>query len=213
MEIDNSEAVQTARRAKELLDKLAEYKPLAKVEELTEQNYNMIDSKKRMMFILEEDYYFITIKLLSILKALDCDIKPFEDYRKLGIIFEFVKSQENTEFLEKLINQKEDNIFDNEKSIKIFCDSKLNVSVIKRVLFFLEKQDMIEMRKNPKNSNIDILLKINDKLTSLIETGLLEEDISRCLTIKKLLPRIRSLKLSTLQEKVFGYNEVTKWED
>ena len=37
MEIDNSEAVQTARRAKELLDKLAEYKPLAKVEELGEQ--------------------------------------------------------------------------------------------------------------------------------------------------------------------------------
>ena len=43
MEIDDSEAVQTARRAKELLDKLAEYKPLAKVEELIEQNYNMID--------------------------------------------------------------------------------------------------------------------------------------------------------------------------
>lgn len=27
-----------------MLDKLAEYKPLAKVEELTEQNYNMIDN-------------------------------------------------------------------------------------------------------------------------------------------------------------------------
>ena len=37
MEIDDSEAVQTARRAKELLDKLAEYKPLAKLEELGEQ--------------------------------------------------------------------------------------------------------------------------------------------------------------------------------
>ena len=44
VEIDDSEAVQTARRAKELLDKRAEYKPLAKVEELAEQNYNMIDS-------------------------------------------------------------------------------------------------------------------------------------------------------------------------
>ena len=44
VEIDNSEAVQTARRAKELLDKLAEYKPLAKVEGLTAQNYNMIDN-------------------------------------------------------------------------------------------------------------------------------------------------------------------------
>ena len=41
--IDDSEAVQTARRAKKLLDKLAEYKPLAKIEELEEQNYNMID--------------------------------------------------------------------------------------------------------------------------------------------------------------------------
>ncbi len=44
VEIDDSEAVQTARKAKELLDRLAEYKPLAKVEELTEQNYNQIDN-------------------------------------------------------------------------------------------------------------------------------------------------------------------------
>ncbi len=43
-ELDYSEGVQTARKAKELLDKLAEYKPLAKVEELEECNYNMIDN-------------------------------------------------------------------------------------------------------------------------------------------------------------------------
>lgn len=42
-EIEDSEAVQTARKAKELLDRLAEYKPLAKVKELEEANYNMID--------------------------------------------------------------------------------------------------------------------------------------------------------------------------
>lgn len=33
-----------AERAKELLEKLAEYKPLAKIEEMEEQNYNMIDN-------------------------------------------------------------------------------------------------------------------------------------------------------------------------
>ena len=43
-ELDDSESVQIARKAKELLDKLAEYKPLAKVEELEECNYNMIDN-------------------------------------------------------------------------------------------------------------------------------------------------------------------------
>lgn len=43
-DLDASEAVQTARKAKELLDRLAEYKPLAKIEELEEQNYNMVDN-------------------------------------------------------------------------------------------------------------------------------------------------------------------------
>ena len=33
------------RQAKELLAKLAEYKPLAKIEEIEEQNYNMIDDR------------------------------------------------------------------------------------------------------------------------------------------------------------------------
>ena len=32
------------QRAKELFAKLAEYKPLAKIEEIEEQNYNMIDN-------------------------------------------------------------------------------------------------------------------------------------------------------------------------
>ena len=44
-EIEDSEAIQEVRKAKELLDKLAEYKPLAKVEELEELNYNMIDDR------------------------------------------------------------------------------------------------------------------------------------------------------------------------
>ena len=33
------------RQAKKLIAKLAEYKPLAKIEELEEQNYNMIDDR------------------------------------------------------------------------------------------------------------------------------------------------------------------------
>ncbi|NBJ94900.1 YodL domain-containing protein [Parablautia muri] len=43
-ELNDSEGIQTARKVKELIDKLAEYKPLAKVEELEECNYNMIDN-------------------------------------------------------------------------------------------------------------------------------------------------------------------------
>ena len=106
-----------------------------------------MDSKKRMMFILEDDYYFITVKLLSILKALDCDKKAFEDYRKLGIILETIKNEENMCFFQRLMDRTEQNIFDNEKAIRFFCDSRLNVSVIKRVLFFLEKKNMVCLKR------------------------------------------------------------------
>lgn len=172
-----------------------------------------MDNKKRMMFILEEDYYFITIKLLSILKALDCDQKPFEDYRKLGIVLEAIKSEENIIFLQKLIHHSQLNIFDNDKAIKFFCDSRLNVSVIKRVLFFLEKQNMVELTRSIKNSNINVTLKESETFNNLIEMKILDEDLNRCFTVRKLIPRIRSLKLETLQKKVFGYDEVSKWED
>lgn len=172
-----------------------------------------MDSKKRMMFILEEDYYFITIKILSILTALECDIKPFEDHRKLGIIFEFIKDEKNFDFLQKLLNNKELDLFDNERAIKIFCESKLDVSVIKRVLFFLEKQEMLELSRSIKNSNINVLLKRVDKFNELVNEGILDDDLKRCRTVKRLIPRLRSLKLDTLQTKIFGYNEVEKWED
>ena len=56
VEIDNSEAVQTARRAKELLDKLAEYKPLAKVEELGEQALGKLQS------ITDEEFAEISLE-------------------------------------------------------------------------------------------------------------------------------------------------------
>lgn len=42
---DESASIQTMRKAQELLDRLAEYKPLAKVEELLEENDNQIDSQ------------------------------------------------------------------------------------------------------------------------------------------------------------------------
>ena len=43
--IDEGIDEDSERQAKELLAKLAEYKPLAKIEEMEDQNYNMIDDR------------------------------------------------------------------------------------------------------------------------------------------------------------------------
>lgn len=50
--ISEGAALEEEERAKELLEKLAEYKPLAKIEEMEEQNYNMMDN------VLKSNRYF-----------------------------------------------------------------------------------------------------------------------------------------------------------
>lgn len=172
-----------------------------------------MDSKKRLMFILEDDYYYITLKVLAILKALDCEKKPFEDYRKLGIIFEFIKSKPNLLFLEKILTKPQLDVFDNERAISISCNAKMNMAVIKRVLFFLEKQNMINMKKSIKNDYIDILLLDTPQLSDLMKENVLSQDLEKVALIKSNIPRVRSLKIETLRKKIFGTSEVASWED
>ena len=72
---------------------------------------------------------------------------------------------------------------------------------------------MLELSRNIKNSNINVTLKKDEKFIELVNEGILDDDLKRCRMVKKLIPRLRSLKLDTLQTKIFGYNEVEKWED
>lgn len=172
-----------------------------------------MNNKKRMMFILEEDYYFITIKLLAIFKVLECDKKPFSDYRKLGLILQFIKDDKNMRLFKKLINKDELDIFESEKALKLFCDSKMDVTVIKRVLFFLEKQKIISLQKNSKSGNIDVMMLHNEVIDELFMEESMKRDVESALKLKKNIRGLRSLKIETLQTKILGYNEVTKWED
>jgi len=172
-----------------------------------------MDSKKRLMFILEDDYYYITLKVLAILKALDCNKKPFEDYRKIGIIFELIKSQSNLLLLEKIISKLQLDIFDSERIIGISCNAKMNSAVIKRVLFFLEKQNIINMNKSSKGDYIDVLLLDSCHINELIEENILDDDIEKVKLLKREIPRLRSIKNSTMCKKIFCTIEVMPWED
>ena len=171
-----------------------------------------MDSKKRMLFILEEDYYYITIKLLAILVALECDKTPFLNYRKLGILLEFLKDN-NMVLFRKIISNKELDIFENEKALNLFCSSKIDISVIKRVLFFLEKQKIITLIKNAKTGNIDITLERKNDIYDIFKEEKMKKDIESIKEIKKNIRGIKILKLETLQTKIWGYSEGSKWED
>lgn len=172
-----------------------------------------MDDRKRMMFILEEDYYYVTLKIVSILIALDCDKKILKDYRKLSILLEIIKNKKNYNLIfNKILNEKEVklNKIDTEKVIQIFCNSKFNEPKIKRVLFFLEKNDIIELIRDSKKPLINVRLKNKEVFKEIFKDGYLTDDIERCKNISKKIPRLNYLLLESLYKKIDEI-EVLKW--
>jgi len=172
-----------------------------------------MDNKKRLMFSLEEDYYYITLKILLILKGFNCDNKPFIDYRKLGLIFEIIKDEKTIRFINRLVQRNFENVnlIENDRILDIACNSKLNTPVIKRILLFLESKRIIELCKG-KNT-IDILLVKNDEVFNILDNEKFIDDVNRIGLVKDMVPRVRYIKFTTLKKKLFGDNEVIKWED
>ncbi len=172
-----------------------------------------MNSKKRLMFIIEDDYYYITIKVISILVALNCYEIPFNDYRKLSIIIELIKNENNINILNKA---KRCNGLDNiekEKMINIICSAKIAIPTIKRILFFLEKQCIISMGKSLSEEGIKIKLIKSDRLSEILTDDIIGNDIVAVNSVNEILPRLKQIKNSTLIKRISELIGVNIWED
>ena len=167
-----------------------------------------MNSKKRLMFILEEDYYYLTLKTIAILKALKCDKKCLVDYRKICLIYEVIKDPSNID----LINKSNLDIFESNKLLNIAYSAKMNSAIFKRIIFFLEKKNIIRLEKNIKQESIDVYLCDSEEVKFLISENLLKEDIIKVEKLQKEISRIRSVKFSTLNNNIFGKSDVVLWE-
>lgn len=173
-----------------------------------------MDNKKRMMFVLDEDYYFVTIKVLIILKAIGGYKNKLIDYRKLSFIIEFIKDDRSMELYKKGIEKiNELTIIERELLINIYYSGNVNQAFIKRVLFFLEKKELITLEKNIKFNCIDVLLLKNKRLEETLSSEIFYKDIERISKMCTVFNRIRTIKYDTFVEKIFGNSEVSKWEN
>lgn len=172
-----------------------------------------MDSKKRMMFNIDDDYYYITIKLIIILIQLDCFRNRFSDYRKLAYIILFIKSNESINLFNRSIEEYDNlSIFEREQLISIYYKGCVYQPIIKRVLFFLEKKQIIILEKNTKYACIDIKLSRDKNIKNIFLSDKFDDDIEKVNRLYKQYNRIRTVKYDTFIKRVFGDSEVSKWE-
>lgn len=172
-----------------------------------------MDNKKRMMFVLDEDYYFITTKLLIILKSLKCYKNKFIDYRKFAFIIEFIKDSKGIELYKKSVERIDElTILEREELVNKYYNGNINQSIIKKVLFFLEKKELIRLEKNIKFNCIDVLLIKNKNLEEILSSEVFCGDIENVNEIYVNFNRIKTIKYESFIERIFGDSEVSKWE-
>lgn len=172
-----------------------------------------MDNKKRMMFVLDEDYYYVTLKILSILYFISGFNKKFVDYKKISFIIEFCKSDYRLKLYEKALSNRNMDILEHEELTAIYCNANLNDSMIQRVLYFLEKQSIIHMTKNDRFSCINLELVKSVELKSIFDSNILASEYKNINIIKYNMTRIASYKFDTFISKIYSKNEVEKWED
>lgn len=180
-------------------------------------NINDLSVKKRIMFIKEEDYYFLTYHIFIILDWFNCYSKEnlFVDCRKLPYLIYFLSSDINTEIYQKVFgyNNKEFTILDYEQLLKIYTKSKFINSQTTRLLFSLNQNGLIEMLKDNRFGSISLYIKDKERVKEILKSDLFASESVRIKLIKESYSRVRSIKFATFNEKVFKNNGVGRWDD
>ena len=172
-----------------------------------------MNNKKRIMFTVDDDYYYITIKVIVVLIQLDCYKKKFIDYRKLAFLILFMKSSENINLLIKSIQDYNTlSIFEREKLISIYYKGCMEQPIVKRVLFYLEKRGLVKLIKNSKYICVDVLLNSEEEIDNIFLSEQFSEDRKNINKIYEQFNRIKSVKYDTFIKRIFGDSEVSKWE-
>ena len=172
-----------------------------------------MNNKKRMMYLVDEDYYFIIIKILLILDALGRGKSKFIDYRKLSFIIEFIKDDSTMKLFRKSIeHNKSSKLHIDERLFTVYYNANMQQALIKRVLFFLEKRQLIVLFKNDKYACIDVSIVDNKEINEVLSSSIFNEDKEHINEIRQNINKIKSIKYDTFIEKVFGNREVSKWD-
>jgi len=174
-----------------------------------------IDVKKRIMFSKEDDYYFITYNILVFLEALGClsENSRFVDHTKLTYIIPFIS---NKALLEDLVRFNNSNYLLNREEIDLlretYYSSRLKLKLVTSILFALEHNEYIELKKNETRHSIDIWIRKDKIPSSFFNPSLYKIEIEHTQKLRAIIPRIRTLTVSTLLEQFYGNKGVKVWQ-
>lgn len=163
------------------------------------------------MFHKDSDYYFVAYNSILILDILNCyeGESTFYDYRKLIYILPFIANDNLTRLSTK--NKK-----GNERELKlledIYINGKLRESILKSILFTLEKKGYLKLEKDNKRKCITVQLIKNTLSREYLDSELFQLERENIMRFKRYYQRLSFIGLESLIEKLFKEKGVIIWD-
>lgn len=168
--------------------------------------------KKKIMFNIEEDVYFITYHLIIILIAFQCkqSERYLKDYNKLALLITISEKKQYKEVIRKVLENKCLEAADKQRIFEIYYNSSLKKRSIRGIIFTLDSKGIIQLRKNRKT--IDITLDSSNVASLYSENILFKEDIEFYKYIGERVSRVTIISLETMEERILGDIRGTEWQ-
>ena len=149
-----------------------------------------ISTKKRLMYLSGEDFYFYCYSVFVILNLLGCrDGKYFRDYRKLAFLTDII-SDDKTVYVISNSSRKEINPKDREHLLDSYSNGLTRRSEILKLLFVKAVVNRVQLS---------------------IKNNIFDSEIKNINAISTKVSRLASLTLETMLNKVYVENGVRTW--
>lgn len=179
-------------------------------------NNNYKDSiKKKIMFVKDEDFYFITYNILILLHVLNCfeqKKRVFKDCRKLAFLVEFVSNNNLVDIVERYdLQSRKVNRIDHKILTNAYTNGLIRKNIIPRLLFTLEKYEIVYLSTSERDKSINISLN-DEKLKNFFNKELFAYEFKNASKLQRTISKLSILKLDTLLGKLFTDKGVRTWD-
>ena len=179
-------------------------------------SYRELAAKKRLMFVTQEDFYFLTYNLMISLHGMECDSdkKELKDYRKLAFLIDFVSDQYLNAVIFHALREGS-GLSGNDKTIleSAYTKGRDRLPFVNRLIHTLEKNKLIKVDQNNESKEMNIYLTSTDTSNKFFNSDLFTTERNNVEKLILAMPKLRTLSFSKLLEKLFRDNGVTTWLD
>lgn len=172
-------------------------------------NSNLL--KKRMMFSVAEDSYFLTYNIILILGILGCvQEKYLKDIKKISLLITILEKYENQEVIKKILTNKNISPRDRNCLFDMYYNSELRLRSITSIIFTLEKKRIINVERSGRTLNLSLVN--NNIYIKFVENELFEDDIKIYNFIFGQVKRFRTIVAESFEKRIFEIIREEVWD-